>query len=765
MRAIIFFVFFVSFFFFLSPVSAEKHKNELLPVITIINPLRGKELGHQKDDLLASLKAQWQVTKDVGVPATWLWQYTALEDESMVAFAKSSMPSQEFGLLFEIDSHSAQKAGVRYRGQGPSYFSDGIFLASYDVDERKKLIDTSFALFKKQFGYYPKTVGAWWIGADSLTYMQKKYGIVAALKASEQYNMDVYSLWGAPWNIPYVASSNHEGIPANAKNNSHVVIMQWADRDPTYGYADATFSIQDFGLQGYDFPYVDYLFSLFLQKPLDAVVVGVENGGNITTFEAWYKSYIAKAKALEDKGKINVLLVSDFAKKFLAQKKTFANNADTRYFLSKSYQSDDQSFWYNAENFRAGILKIKNEIYLVDLRDYSKKVHEDFSLVPNSQGHLRITTPVIVDSMQTPSSKIRIAKSDQQLRLTEKGDSLTIFAGKRKIAAVDKTSLAIFTDQNGTKTFTFTERSSSINIFGIVIGIFSLYFLLMCLHKKNFKDSASQFALLLIPLFLAYPFLSQGMFGDLNVVFDKKMLLLFSYLSIPSSLSILQFLLAVQIVPFFMLLIIHYLFVVRSFHRWSSYCYYFFLIVMILLYAHVPYFPLDKSTSLIAFLGLCIGASVLIALSVVHYKKTKSKKVLFGSLVGSVFILSMVVVTLVFSRTRIVLTPFELGALQVVKDKQKDVIVVSQIDYDIKPIYKAVEPMLYKQYHFAEKLTHTHWSVVMRPENDVVQLKDYQHKLIVIPRYLGGDFSDHEMKINNVKKIFDNRQIMIFEKR
>ena len=183
-------------FFFPSQSIAQS-----LPVVTVINPIRGSEWHGNKVDLLASLKGQWEAVHDEKVNATWLWQYTALEDDRLVNFAKESMSNQEFGLFLELDRNTVAKANVLYRGQGPLYASDGLLLVSYDRDERRRLIDALFAKFKEKFGYYPKTVGAWWIGADSLTYMQKKYGIVAAMKAADQFDLDAYSIWGSPWSI------------------------------------------------------------------------------------------------------------------------------------------------------------------------------------------------------------------------------------------------------------------------------------------------------------------------------------------------------------------------------------------------------------------------------------------------------------------------------------------------------------------------------------------------------------------------------------
>src|SRR4030066_1011680 len=100
----------VLFLFFLNHSQANAQKGNLSPAITIINLIRGNGLGHEKDDLTASLKAQWQVTREQKVNATWLLQYGALEKKSITDFAKNQMPNQEFGLLFEIDRNFAQKS-------------------------------------------------------------------------------------------------------------------------------------------------------------------------------------------------------------------------------------------------------------------------------------------------------------------------------------------------------------------------------------------------------------------------------------------------------------------------------------------------------------------------------------------------------------------------------------------------------------------------------------------------------------------------------
>lgn len=745
----------------LKPASSQT-KNDL-PAITVINLIRSKELGHEKDNLAESLKAQWKVTNDSKVKATWLWQYSSLEDKDMTSFAKTKMFGHEFGLLFEIDRNLAKKSGVQYRGQGPSYFSDGMLLVSYDVRERQKLIDTSFSKFKNTFGYYPKTVGAWWIGGDSLLYMQKRYGITAALKASDQFNLDVYTIWGAPWSIPYVASKENEGIPGSSlKNSSKVVILQWAARDPTQGYKDPLFSIQDYQIKGYDISYVDYLSSIFLSKPLGNLVFGLENGGSLQDFEGYYKRMLNEAKKLESIHKARIMLVKDYTGEFLAGKKVFSQN---HYFLSIGYKLRDQSFWYNSENYRAGVLKNSDVIYLIDLRNYSVKTKEDFFILPNSQGNLYADVPAIIDSVRFPDSKILIGKSSSIMEIKENSDQITLLAGGKKIASFTPSNLEIFLENGKTKIFNFKNKDANINIFHFLLGIYLIYFVLT-FRRGNLsfrRGNLFQNALLFVPLFLAYPFLPSGSINNLTFIMDKKQLLLFSPFVNPLFLSPL-FVVFIVVLPFIILISLNYIFVFKKYGKATKTIYYLFLGFLILFFSHIPYFPLDKSTYktvLMIFFLIFITALIF---GFILFRKKKSKKTLINILLITTLFLAISAVTILFSRSKIALTSFEMDALQLIKNKQKDVLYVSQVDYNIKPIYKAVRPFVYENYNLSEKITNVNWQEVKRPKNDIINLSNFKNKIIVVQRYLGADLSDYEAQRLGLNKIFDNAQVAIFEK-
>ena len=104
-------------------------------------------------------------------------------------------------------------------------------------EEREKLVDVYMKDFKRIYGYYPKSVGSWYIDAHTLNYMYLKYGIVASCNCRDQIGTDGYTLWGGYWNQAYYPSVKNAYMPAqNASNQIPVPIfrMLGSDHVPQY---------------------------------------------------------------------------------------------------------------------------------------------------------------------------------------------------------------------------------------------------------------------------------------------------------------------------------------------------------------------------------------------------------------------------------------------------------------------------------------------------------------------------------------------------
>ena len=76
--------------------------------------------------------------------------------------------SFEIGAWWEIPQPLVEKAGMKWRGRYPwDWHADVGFSTGYTPEEREKLTDVYMSDFKKIFGYYPKSVGSWFIDAHT----------------------------------------------------------------------------------------------------------------------------------------------------------------------------------------------------------------------------------------------------------------------------------------------------------------------------------------------------------------------------------------------------------------------------------------------------------------------------------------------------------------------------------------------------------------------------------------------------------------------
>ncbi|MBI4097807.1 MAG: hypothetical protein HY426_02100, partial [Candidatus Levybacteria bacterium] len=202
--------------------------------ITIVNPVR---IAPYTPNTRESIEAQYAEVRNKDLPATWLLSFDVINNKDALDAIEKFDNKQELGILMEVSSASAKAADVIYNQTDSWHRSNSIFLSGYKQEDRIKLIDSVFDEFKKKFGYYPASVGAWWIDSFSLEYMSKKYKVIGNLNVSDQMATDGYSLWGSYWSSPYYPSKINAAFPAGDKESKlNLVTLRWASRDPLNGY-------------------------------------------------------------------------------------------------------------------------------------------------------------------------------------------------------------------------------------------------------------------------------------------------------------------------------------------------------------------------------------------------------------------------------------------------------------------------------------------------------------------------------------------------
>ena len=264
-------------------------------VVTIVNPVRSRELW--KDKSLEPVREQYGAISKLDLKATWLLQDEVLRDKDLMAEIRKFDDKQELGLFLEVSESLAKKARVYYPINRPWYSPEAVFLSGYEISGRKKLIDAMMKDFKNEWGYWPKSVGAWWIDSWSLNYLEEKYGIKTAMIVTDQKTTDSYGVWGQWWGYPYYPAKYNILAPGK----SEVLVIQWALRDPELAFAGegpktSNYSIQanDYISQGLDTNYFEKLANIYFDErnELGQITVGLETGIESVGFIDEYKKQL-----------------------------------------------------------------------------------------------------------------------------------------------------------------------------------------------------------------------------------------------------------------------------------------------------------------------------------------------------------------------------------------------------------------------------------------------------------------------------------------
>ncbi len=212
-------------------------------IVNIINFIRQTEprtyTGITDEMMYDTVVKQIEILDKYDLKGTFLLQYDALENPLYQELLKNGVPEgTEIGGWWEITQPHAEAAGIEWRGRFSwDWFAEVDFSIGYTPAEREKLVDVYMEKFKSIFGYWPKSVGSWFIDAYTLNYMHRKYGIVASCNCKDQYGTDGYTLWGGYWNQAYYPSRVNAYMPAqDVEDQIPVPVFRMLGSDPIYQY-------------------------------------------------------------------------------------------------------------------------------------------------------------------------------------------------------------------------------------------------------------------------------------------------------------------------------------------------------------------------------------------------------------------------------------------------------------------------------------------------------------------------------------------------
>lgn len=365
------FLFFLFFLFFLKPAFAAEIRQ-----VTIVNPIRGEDFWIHGHSIIDTPIKQYELISRYNLPATWLVRYDALKNNQAVQFLKGLNQRQEIGLFLEITPTHTKDASVLYNQNPNWHYAESVFLTGYSQNDRKKLIDKSVEKYKEIFGVDPKSVGAWWIDAFSLSYLKEKYNIEANLDVADQHSTDQYQVWGQYFSTPFYPSKLNALVPASSQDQKiGVVTLQWATRDPFNGYGngvfDSTYSIQanDYLIHKLDSNYFKKLIDIYPQ-----VTVGLENDFKFDEFGKEYENQVNILAQQQSKGLLQTKTMSAFAAYY---KNLYPGISPDVLLVSKDpLGGDGQVVWYQTTRYRVGWFYGPYGSAIRDLRVYNDSIKE-----------------------------------------------------------------------------------------------------------------------------------------------------------------------------------------------------------------------------------------------------------------------------------------------------------------------------------------------------------------------------------------------------
>lgn len=342
----------------------------------LVNPIRGGDFWNHNFSLLETPKKQYELIRKDNLPASWLIRYDALMDGEVQDFLKNLDSSQDVGIFFEVTPAFTRDAGVNYNQSSNWHQAKSVLLTGYSPGDRIKLIDTAFKKFKEILGKDPKSVGAWWIDAYSLGYMEDKYGIEANLDVADQYMTDSYQVWGQYWSTPFYPSKSNALVPAQSEEQKlGVVTMQWAIRDPFNGYGngvfESTYSVQanDYILHDLGIDYFEKLLNIYPQT-----TVGLENDFDYSKFGAEFQKQLEVISKQKSQGSLNIFNMGQFAKNYFKNNPGISPNV--LIVADDPLGGGGKVVWLNTPRYRLGWFANSEGAVIRDLRLFNDRGEE-----------------------------------------------------------------------------------------------------------------------------------------------------------------------------------------------------------------------------------------------------------------------------------------------------------------------------------------------------------------------------------------------------
>jgi hypothetical protein len=351
-------------------------------IVNIYNFIRNSDyrLPNSEEILYEATRHEIELIKPTGLPATWALQYDALINPRYQKLLKEQLgTNDEIAAWWEIPQPLAEKAGLKWRGQHEWDSQANVgFSPGYTPEERRKLVDVYMADFKVIFGYYPRTVGSWFIDEVTLEYMAEKYGIVASCNCKDQVGTDGYTLWGGYWNQAYYPSRLNAYMPAQTKAGQiDVPVFRMLGSDPIYqGYSPGMWTLEPvYPEAGGSSDWVAWFMNNLIHQPSLAFAftqAGQENSFGWKAMKTGLTLQVALFAEQAKTGEIQVMTLAQAGQWFREHYSLTPPTAVV--YLNDWKHEGRKTVWYDSRFYRLNILWEKGAFYIRDLHCFDENV-------------------------------------------------------------------------------------------------------------------------------------------------------------------------------------------------------------------------------------------------------------------------------------------------------------------------------------------------------------------------------------------------------
>jgi hypothetical protein len=339
-------------------------------------------VANSQQILFNATTQQVQLFHQANLPATFALQHDALMDTNYQNYFKTYLTTNdEIGAWWEITQSLVERAGLTWRGDHEWVSTANIdFSCGYSPADRIRLVDAYMADFRSVFGYYPKTVGSWYIDEVTLQYMQQQYGVVASANCKDQIGTDTYTLWGAYWNQAYYPSKVNAYMPAQTTNGQiNLPVFRLLGSDPIYQYGNFTSGIYTlepvYSYSGGSPSWAAWYFNALIKQPSLAfgyAQAGQENAFGWDAMAAGLTSQVALIAAAAQAEEIQVMTLAQAGEWF---RKNYSVTPPTSVVaLDDSKQQGRKSVWYDSRFYRLNVLWDQGTFYVRDLHGFDENV-------------------------------------------------------------------------------------------------------------------------------------------------------------------------------------------------------------------------------------------------------------------------------------------------------------------------------------------------------------------------------------------------------